>query len=133
MRIAHCGERCAVRDFLPIDESAQLPTLVRGVYFEGWDPSATPAEERSREAFLSRVEHALERALWNEESDITAQQAAAAVLGVLADRVTSGEIDRVRHVLPAPVRELRPNRSSGTDRGVVASVAQRESVSALQM
>src|SRR5829696_6138276 len=64
------GTLHALRDFLPIDElahlSAQLPTLVRGIYFEGWDPSDTPADDRSREAFLGRVEQALERALWNE-------------------------------------------------------------------
>ena len=107
------GTLHALRDFLPINESAhlsaQLPTLVRGIYFEGWDPSATPTEARSREAFLHYVEHALERALWNKESDITAEQATRAVLGVLADRVTSGEIDQVRHVLPAPVRALWPD------------------------
>jgi len=107
------GTLHALRDFLPIGESAhlsaQLPMLVRGIYFEGWDPSATTAEDRFREAFLRRVEHALERALWNEESGITAEQATRAVLGVLADRVTSGEIDQVRHVLPEPVRALWPD------------------------
>jgi uncharacterized protein (DUF2267 family) len=107
------GTLHALRDFLPIDESAhlsaQLPTLVRGVYFEGWDPSATPTEERSREAFLRRVEQARERALWNEGSPITAEQAARAALGVLSERETSGEIAQVRHVLPGPVRALWPD------------------------
>ena len=110
------GTLHALRDFLPVDESshlsAQLPTLLRGIYFEGWDPSGTPAEDRSREAFLGRVEQALERALWNEESDLTAEQAARAVLGVLTERITSGEIVQVRHLLPEAVRELWPNRSA---------------------
>lgn len=110
-----CGTLHALRDFLPIDESAhlsaQLPMLVRGIYFEGWDPSATPTAERSCEAFLRYAEHALERALWNEESGITAEQAARAVLGVLSERVTGGEIDQVRHVLPEPVRDLWPEQA----------------------
>jgi uncharacterized protein (DUF2267 family) len=131
------GTLHALRDFLPIDESAhlsaQLPMLVRGIYFEGWDPSATPTEERSREAFLRYVEHALERALWNEESDITAEQAARAVLGVLAERVSAGEIDQVRHVLPEAVRELWPNRSPGADRAVVNPEAQHVGVNPAQM
>jgi uncharacterized protein (DUF2267 family) len=106
------GTLHALRDFLPINESAhlsaQLPMLVRGIYFESWDPSRTPTEARSREDFLSYVDNALERALWNEETDITAELAARAVLGVLSDRVTSGEIDQVRHVLPEQVRDLWP-------------------------
>jgi uncharacterized protein (DUF2267 family) len=106
------GTLHALRDFLPLEESAQmsaqLPMLVRGIYFEGWNPSNTPTEERSREAFLGRVDQALERALWNEETDITAEQAAGAVLGVLTERVSAGEIDQVRHVLPERVRDLWP-------------------------
>ena len=60
---------------------------------------------------LRYVERALERALWNEESDFTAEQAVRAVLGVLAERVTAGEIDQVRHVLPKAVRELWPEEA----------------------
>ena len=109
------GTLHALRDFLPIDESAhlsaQLPMLIRGLYFEGWHPSRTPAEDRSRDAFLDRVDEALERALWNEDSDLTAERAARAVLGVLSARVTAGEIDQVRHVLRESVRELWPHAS----------------------
>jgi uncharacterized protein (DUF2267 family) len=49
----------ALRDELTADQiahlSAQLPTLLRGVYFEGWDPSRTPAHDATAEAFLDRV------------------------------------------------------------------------------
>ena len=106
------GTLHAVRDFLPIEESAhlsaQLPMLVRGIYFEGWNPTNAPEADRSRESFLRRTEHALERALWNEDHQIDTEQAARAVLRVLSDRISSGEVEQVRHVLPEPVRELWP-------------------------
>lgn len=109
------GTLHAVRDFLPLDESAQLsaqlPMLVRGIYFEGWNPSATPESDRSVERFLGRVEGALERAQWNEEYPIGAEQAARAVLRVLSDRVSGGEMDQVRRVMPERIRDLWPTMS----------------------
>jgi uncharacterized protein (DUF2267 family) len=109
------GTLHAVRDFLPLEESAQfsaqLPMLVRGLYFEGWDPSDTPTKDRSREHFLGRVETALERALWNEDYPIDADQAARAVLRVLSDRVSGGEMDQVRRVMPERIRDLWPTMS----------------------
>ena len=106
------GTLHAVRDFLPIEESAQLsaqlPMLVRGIYYEGWNPSGTPEKDRSRARFLSHLEAALERALWNEDYPIDTEEAARAVLRVLSDRISAGEMDQVRHVMPERVRELWP-------------------------
>jgi len=106
------GTLHALRDFLPLEESAQLsaqlPLLVRGIYFEEWDPSTTPEQNRSRESFLRRTESALQRAMFNEEYPIDTEQAVRAVLRILSDRVSAGEMDQVRHVLPERVRELWP-------------------------
>jgi uncharacterized protein (DUF2267 family) len=106
------GTLYAMRDFLPIEESAQfsaqLPMLVRGLYFEGWNPSHPPKNDRSRARFLSRVETALERALWNEAYPIDTEAAARAVLCVLTERISAGEMDQVRHAMPERVRELWP-------------------------
>ena len=33
----------AVRDRLTVDETAQLSELIRGIYYELWDPSTAPA------------------------------------------------------------------------------------------
>jgi len=45
----------ALRDHLPVDEAAslaaQLPIFIRGVFYEGWDPSGTPP--RAAAEFLS--------------------------------------------------------------------------------
>jgi uncharacterized protein (DUF2267 family) len=110
------GTLHAIRDFLPIEESAhfsaQLPLLVRGIYFEGWNPSKTPEEDRSLESFLSRTEHALERALWNEDHCIDTEHAVRAVLRILSDRISTGEIDQVRHVLPEQIREFWPEMAT---------------------
>ena len=52
----------ALRDWLDVNEAshlgAQLPLLVRGIYYEGWHPAGTPVAERSKEAFLARLEEA---------------------------------------------------------------------------
>ena len=49
----------ALRDHLSVDEAAalaaQLPIFVRGVYYEGWDPSRTPERARDMDSFLTRV------------------------------------------------------------------------------
>ncbi len=104
------GTLHAVRDFLPHDESAQLaaqlPMLIRGIYYEGWNPSATPETDRSRESFLRRVDRAMERAFWNEDTTIEPEQAVRAVLRVMADRVSEGEWRQVKGVMPERVRDL---------------------------
>src|SRR3712207_3941320 len=60
------GTLHALRDYLVVDEAAQraaqLPLLVRGLYYEGWDPARVPVEGRGREDFLGRVAAAFERA-----------------------------------------------------------------------
>jgi uncharacterized protein (DUF2267 family) len=48
----------ALRDRLPVEESAQLaaqlPMLVRGLYYDGWDPSRVPIK-MNRDEFMERV------------------------------------------------------------------------------
>lgn len=110
------GTLHAIRDFLPLDESAQfaaqLPMVVRGLYFEGWDPSRTPEPDRTREAFLRRVETELEHAMWDEEYPIDAEAAARAVLRILSDRISGGEMLQVARAMPKPVREFWPALSA---------------------
>src|SRR5918996_5613258 len=53
----------ALRDRLIVEEvaqlAAQLPMLVRGFYYEGWDPTGKPLKVRRKEQFLGLVEQEL--------------------------------------------------------------------------
>lgn len=95
----------ALRDRLTVDEAAQLaaqlPDLLRGIYYEGWDPSATPVRERTREQFLDHV--AREGALAGRTE---ASVAVGAAMAVLTRHVSAGELDDVRATLPQEIRAL---------------------------
>ena len=97
----------ALRDRLTVEEvahlGAQLPMLVRGFYYEGWDPTGKPLRVRHKEQFLARIEQE-----FRGDDHLDSERVARAVFTVLAKRVTEGEIEDVKHVLPAEIRELWP-------------------------
>jgi uncharacterized protein (DUF2267 family) len=96
----------ALRDRLPIEEvaqfGAQLPMLVRGLYYEGWDPTGKPVRVRNKEEFLAPIALAL------ANDPLDAEEAARAVFQLLANRITAGELEDVKHILPAEIRALWP-------------------------
>ncbi len=98
----------ALRDRLLANEAAdlgaQLPMLVRGLYYQGWKPTNAPRKERHKEQFLAHILHEFRKT----PEILDAEPIARAVFKVLADRVTAGEIDDVRHMLPPELRELWP-------------------------
>src|SRR6266404_5809470 len=98
----------ALRDRLTIEEvaqfAAQLPMLIRGFYYEGWNPTGKPLKERHREDFLSHINQEL------GPYQIDAEQAARIVFLVLANRISEGEIADIEHVLPRDIRELWPSK-----------------------
>lgn len=101
------GVLFATRDRLTVEEAmdlaAQLPALVRGVYFEGYKPSDKPLTYRDRDTFLERV---------NEELQVTngenPEAATRAVFAVLNRHISPGEIEDVRRMLPEKIRTLWP-------------------------
>lgn len=95
----------AIRDCLPVDEAvdlaAQMPLLVRGIYYEGWDPSKTPSPARSKADLLARIE-----ARFSREPLDDPERAVAAVFDLLRRHVSPGELDHVRQSMRKAVREL---------------------------
>ena len=98
----------ALRDRLSVEEvaqlAAQLPMLMRGIYYEGWDPTGKPLRQRHRDEFLARVESE-----FRPEQPIPTDSVVRAVFRVLAEQVADGEIEDVRQLLPSEVRELWPD------------------------
>lgn len=94
----------ALRDRLTVEEAtdlgAQLPTLIRGFYYEGWNPSKTPTSERDQASFLERVSRNL------TPIDGDPAQATRAVFQMLNTRITAGEIAHVKSNLPRDVQSL---------------------------
>ncbi|TIO71909.1 DUF2267 domain-containing protein, partial [Mesorhizobium sp.] len=83
-----------LRDWLSPEEmadlSAQLPTLVRGIYFEGWSP-AKPASGRTKRDFVIRVRNG-----FGYEAEVDIDKAIAAVFRLLDRHISHGEIVQVR-------------------------------------
>ncbi|MDB6017453.1 MAG: hypothetical protein JWR19_1942 [Pedosphaera sp.] len=100
----------ALRDRLTTEEvaqlGAQLPMLVRGIYYEGWDPAPKRERVRHKEQFLARINQH-----FREDEFMDAEQLARAVFTVLENHVSAGEIEDVESMLPAELRELWPSGS----------------------
>jgi uncharacterized protein (DUF2267 family) len=96
----------ALRDRLTVNEvahlGAQLPLLIRGVYYEGWHPAGKPIKHH-REAFLAHLADC-----FREGPAARAEQIVRAVFALLARHVSSGEVESVKHSLPADLRPLWP-------------------------
>lgn len=97
----------ALRDRLTVAEAvdlgAQLPMLVRGLYYEGWSPNDKPVKERKREEFLAHI-----AAAFRDDPGVYPEAVAWGVFKILERHVSGGEIKDVQHVLPAAIRALWP-------------------------
>ncbi len=99
----------ALRDRLSVDEaaqlSAQLPLVVRGVFFEGWHPSGKPLRIRRKADFLALV-----REKYAPRTDAAADDIVTALFRVLAQHITDGEITNVMLSLPEELVEVAEGR-----------------------
>ena len=103
----------ALRDRLPpglsAHLSAELPLLVRGLYFDQWRPGEERLKERTLADFLERVSDGL-----TGIRPIGSLDAAQAVFSVLDRHLDSGQAAKVRNALPEDVRAIWPERESQT-------------------
>jgi uncharacterized protein (DUF2267 family) len=97
----------ATRDRLIPDEAvqlgAQLPMLVRGFYYEGWHPHDKPKKYRHKTEFLAEVKKNVP-----DLDNVQLERAVTAVFETLESEMPGGELEQVRHALPAELRELWP-------------------------
>jgi uncharacterized protein (DUF2267 family) len=94
-----------LRDRLTIDEGAQLAAqfthLIRGAFYEGFDPGHQPETIRAADVFVARVAQAAR--LPDSVQPAAAVQACTAVLSA---HISAGELDDVLAQLPREIRAL---------------------------
>jgi uncharacterized protein (DUF2267 family) len=95
-----------LRDRLTLEEAvdfgAQLPTLVRGIYYEGWQPHKPPSRIRSRQKFVHEI------AAKDFPNAVSSERAIRDVFALLAHHCDPGEIADVIDQLPDELKELWP-------------------------
>jgi uncharacterized protein (DUF2267 family) len=98
-----------LRDRLTVDEAvdlgAQLPLIVRGVYYEGWRPRHVPQKWRTKEEFLDGIVTAILPYTYPVE------RATSNVFALLAHHCDPGEIADVIDQMPAEIKELWPEHA----------------------
>ena len=103
----------AIRDRVTLPEAvqfgAQLPTFIRGMYYEGWRPGPRPLRNRSKEAFLEEIRQAFAK---THMARVDPEELARAVLKFLNGKIAGGELTDVRNQLPRTVRALWPERKA---------------------
>jgi uncharacterized protein (DUF2267 family) len=94
----------ALRDRLDVEVaahlSAQLPLLVRGVFYENWDPTRVPVR-MSLDEFLDRIE--VEGKLKGRSE---AEDAARVVTTTLWSELSPGMVGHLLAVLPEEYRQI---------------------------
>lgn len=94
----HC-----LRDRLSVEVaahfSAQLPELLRGVFFDGWNPSRVP-QKYDRAEYVTRFAHEARV----RDSDVA--KAAAVATTVARKHMSAGVVAQAFERLPAGLREL---------------------------
>lgn len=98
------GVLFALRDRLTQEEvfdlSAQLPLLIRGIFFEGYHPAGKPAKY-SIDEFIQRVNQELQVA-----GPVKTIPAIKAVLKIMEQHISAGEMEDIRDSVSADFREF---------------------------
>lgn len=96
-----------IRDRVHVNEaaqlSAQLPILIRGMFFEGWQPHLVPLPERRASDLIQSIEHHV-----GDVMEYRGQQDIVTVFKLLNARISAGEVNDIRANLPEDIRALWP-------------------------
>jgi len=95
-----------LRDRLPLDDAvhfaAQLPMFLRGLYYEGWEPSKVPIK-MSIDEFLSAVQAKIVA-----DQVIDPLRITESVFAVIMSYVGAGEMEKIKHCFPKDMQILWP-------------------------
>jgi uncharacterized protein (DUF2267 family) len=102
-----------IRDRVTLPEAvqfgAQLPTFIRGMYYEGWRPGPRPVRNRTQDAFLEEIRAAFAK---TRMAHVDAEAIAKSVFSFLNRKIAGGELTDVRDQLPKAVRLLWPDTAA---------------------
>jgi uncharacterized protein (DUF2267 family) len=81
---------------------AQLPMLIRGLYYEHWSTAANnPNKERHKAQFLQHLAAGLP-----PDAAVDPERAVRAVFGVMREKIDQGEVAKLVKMLPRELRGL---------------------------
>jgi len=97
-----------IRDRLPVSEAAQLgaqlPLLIRGLYYEGFSPQTRPSADKSLKSLLQTVEQKMPRFYPKDSGEMV-----RGVLALISEHVSEGEIRDVKACCPEELRDFWPS------------------------
>jgi uncharacterized protein (DUF2267 family) len=98
-----------LRDYLPESDAIylgeQLPMLIRGLYFEHWEPQGKPLPLPNRGDFFAALSRTMAR---EGDTVLNAETVARAVFRLLDRKATEGEIQDIQHIIPPSLLDLWP-------------------------
>lgn len=100
-----------LRDRLPVELAAhfgaELPLLVRGVYYDQFVPERQPTDW-DRDAFIAEVSDWL-----SDIRPVDPNDAVRAVFAVLSSHIPRGQIAKIQHALPEKLRAVWRSAEEG--------------------
>jgi uncharacterized protein (DUF2267 family) len=102
-----------IRDRLPVSElfhfSTNLPIVLKGMLFEGYDPSEAKKEKiKTIQEFYDRIQTHYDPL---QRDIVSGHQAAFGVINVLFNRIGEGEMRKVADNMPLKLKPLFKQRS----------------------
>jgi uncharacterized protein (DUF2267 family) len=97
-----------LRDRLTVEEAvhlaSHLPTLIRGVYYDGWKPASAPDKIKTQQEFYQRVEGCFGGLA--HAGTVDTVSGTNAVLAFLEENIDAGELRHVKGQLPRDLQGL---------------------------
>ncbi len=116
--LAYAALRCAMhvlRDRLTVEQAAllaaELPLVLRGVFYEGYRPATMPEKIRHRDEFLEAARQRIDGGQMTNNYQRLAgrmEDVLAAVYSVFGSHLDAGAVRKIQEALPEELRNLWP-------------------------